>query len=111
MRAVKTRIEDMLQAIERISRHVQGGRAVFERDEVLQYFVVYHLIVLGEAASKVPDDFRRCYPDVPWDSIRGMRHILVHDYFRVALSVVWNVVENDLPPLKAKLERILEELR
>ena len=110
MRDPRLRIEDMRRAIENIERQVQGDRAAFEREEVLQVYAVYHLVILGEAAFRLPAWFREQHPDVPWDGIRGMRHILVHDYFRVDLEVVWRVVENELPPLKVQLQSILASL-
>lgn len=107
MREPRARVEDMLAAIDKIERQAQRGRAAFEQDELLQVYIVHYLIILGEAAFKLPESFRARHSQVPWDSLRGMRHILVHDYFRVDLNVVWQVVEGDLPGLKAQLERIL----
>jgi uncharacterized protein with HEPN domain len=40
----------------------------------------------------------------------GMRHILVHDYFAVDTDIVWDVIEHDLPDLKAKIEALLQQL-
>lgn len=110
MRDPKLRIEDMLRAIESIERRVAGDRAAFERDEVLQVYAVYHLLILGEAAYRLPASFREQHPHVPWNSMEGMRHILVHDYFRIDLEVVWQVIEHELPPLKRQLQAIMASL-
>ncbi len=54
---------------------------------------------------------REQYPEIPWKTISALRHVLVHGYFLVDLDIVWGIVQRDLPVLKAKLERILEELQ
>jgi uncharacterized protein with HEPN domain len=100
----------MLQAIGNIERHTRSGRAAFERDELLQVYVVHHLIILGEAAARLPEAIHAAYPEVPWDSMRGMRHILVHGYFHIDLVIVWRVVEDELPPLRAQLEMMIDKL-
>ena len=68
--------------------------------------MVYHLQVIGEAVTQLSDEFRSQYPDLPWRAIAAMRNALVHAYFRVDLDEVWNVVKNDLPSLKARLQGI-----
>ena len=65
--------------------------------------------VLGEAAYKLSEEFRSRHTRVPWPKILGMRHILVHDYFRIDHDIVWGVVETDLPVLKPEIESIMEE--
>ncbi len=62
---------DVLEAIERIQRHQNPGREVFDTDELVQVWMVRHLQIIGEAVSHMP-----------WRSIIGMRHILVHGYSR-----------------------------
>jgi len=110
MRDPAERLRDMLEAIARIDRYAARGRAAFDADELIQTFIVHHLLILCEAAYKLPADFCSAHPTVPWTQIQGMRHILVHDYFRVDLDIVWNVVANDLPGLKGQLETILQGL-
>lgn len=100
MRADRDRLADMLEAIERIQRHAGAGREVFDTDELVQVWVVRHLQIIGEAASRLSEGLRERYPDVPWRSIIGMRHVLVHGYFEVDLNLVWLVVENELDKLE-----------
>lgn len=106
MRDPWERIQDMLEAIHRIEKYSSRGRKVFDSDELIQIYILHYLQVLGEAAYKVPQDFRKKYPEIPWGSLQSLRHILVHDYFQVDLKVVWGMVEKDLPDLKGKLQDI-----
>ena len=57
--------------------------------------------------EKLHERLKKKYPDVPWRNIIGMRNILVHDYFDIDINTVWNVVENELTPLKHKIQKIL----
>jgi uncharacterized protein with HEPN domain len=100
----------MLEAINRIEKYAGRGRQAFETDELIQTYLVHYLQVLGEAAFKVPSDVQEKHPAIPWSRMRGMRHILVHDYFCIDPDVVWAVVERDLPHLKQALLALLEEL-
>ena len=110
MRGPRERVLDMLEAINRIEKYADRGRQAFETDELIQTYLLHYLQVLGEAAFKLPFDFQEDHPTIPWSRLRGMRHILVHDYFRIDPDVVWAVVEKDLPDLKRALLALLEEL-
>jgi uncharacterized protein with HEPN domain len=110
MRDPKERLRDMLEAIEYIERYAVQGREVFEQDELIQNWMVRHLQIIGEAARALPQDVQDRVPDVPWSKIVGMRHILVHDYFRIDTEVVWDVVEYDLSILQRSLQVLLEGL-
>lgn len=77
---------------------------------MIQTWVVYHIQIIGEAASKLSDGFQRRYPHVPWAEIVGMRHVLIHDYFRINLETVWATAQEDLPRLKQQVQGILAEL-
>lgn len=65
------------------------------------------MLILGEAASALSDNFKEQHPDIPWSKIIGMRNILVHDYFGIDTDVVWSVVEIDLPQLQRHIEDLL----
>ncbi len=99
---------DIIEAIERIERYSSRGRDAFERDELVQNWIVHHLQVIGEAARSLSSDLREENKDIPWAKIIGMRHILVHRYFEIDRDLVWSVVVGDLPQLKQRVEAILE---
>jgi uncharacterized protein with HEPN domain len=109
VRSDDERLRDIAEAIERIERHTKAGRAAFDRDELIQNWVVHHLQIIGEAARRLSDDWKAARPEVPWRAIVGMRHILVHSYFEVDENVVWLTVENDLPRLKHVVDGALDE--
>ena len=82
-------------------------RADLDADYKLQLSIVHLLMIVGEAASRIPSDERSNYPAIPWSQVVGLRNRIVHGYFDVDLEIVWNIVEHDLPPLIAELEKIL----
>jgi uncharacterized protein with HEPN domain len=100
----------MLQAIDAIERYRDRDRAIFEQDEMLQVWFLRHLQIIGEAARAVPEEVRRLAPDIPWPKIIGMRNILVHGYFEIDTDIVWNAVQQDVPPLRAAVEALLKKL-
>ncbi|MBM4124443.1 MAG: DUF86 domain-containing protein [Nitrospira sp.] len=111
MKDDRQRLEDSLDAIERIERYAARGRTAFENDELLQTWIIHHIQIIGEASRKLSDSFRQTHPEIPWSQIAAMQNVLVHDYFRVDTEEVWMVVERDLPTFKRKIEAILRTLR
>ena len=63
--------------------------------------------IVGEAASRVSKARQRQHPQILWPQIIGMRNRLIHGYWSVDLLLVWNVIESDLPTLKAEVERLI----
>lgn len=108
MRDDRGRLQDILEAIGRIEKYAARGREAFERDELVQTWIVHHIQLIGEAARKTSDALRQRHPEVPWPQIIAMRNILVHDYFSVDLEEVWAAVERDLPELKRRIGAILQ---
>jgi uncharacterized protein with HEPN domain len=110
MRDPAERLRDILDAIANIERYAVRGRQAFESDELIQNWFVRHLQIIGEAAYALPKELRDQRPDIPWNEIIGMRHILVHDYFVIDIDIVWDAVDRDLPDLKGKVEGLLRVL-
>jgi uncharacterized protein with HEPN domain len=102
-------LRHILEAIERILSYTSGGAEAFRGDPKTQDAVIRNLQVIGEASKKISSDTRDAHPDVPWKNMTGMRDRVVHDYFGVSLDIVWDVVENYLPPLREKLGKLLRK--
>jgi uncharacterized protein with HEPN domain len=106
----RLRIEDILDSIDRIQRYALGmDFASFSSNEMVIDAVVRNFAIIGEAASHVPDEWQRRYPELPWADMRDMRNVLVHEYFGADLRTIWDTVQADLPPLIPQMKRILDE--
>lgn len=68
------------------------------------------LIVIGEAASRIPRPIRKKLPDVEWNRIVRSRNIIVHEYGDVDYEIIWRIITSYLPDLKSSLKKILLEL-
>jgi len=111
MRSDRERFADILEAIEKIERYATRGKRAFETDEMFQVWVVRHLQIIGEAASRISTETQSQFPEVPWGKMAGMRHVLVHGYFDIDLDIVWSVIENDLSSLKTQILKAGKEIQ
>jgi uncharacterized protein with HEPN domain len=110
VRDPKERLKDILEAIANIERYAARGQEVFEQEELIQTWVLYHIQLIGEAAAQLGKAFHQAHPEIPWAQIVAMRNVLVHEYFGVDLQEVWRTVERDLPVLKHKIEALVKRL-
>lgn len=81
----------------------------FGVDETLRRAFVRSLEVIGEAAKKLPGDYRARHPRVEWKAMTGMRDRLIHAYFGVDHLLVWDVVKHKIPALRRQVAAILDE--
>lgn len=104
-RPVRQLLDDVLERIRRIQRHVDGlDRAAFLEDDKTSDAVVRNLEVIGEACARLPEEFRSVNPQVPWARIIGLRNRVVHADFDVDLELVWEIVRGELAELRSQLE-------
>lgn len=113
----ESRLPDYLDHIRRAATDactfVEGLRKEdFLADKRTQQAVILSLLIIGEAATKLLQnysDFLTRHPDVPWSSMKGMRNRLAHGYFDINLEVVWETVSNALPNLLERMPAVLED--
>lgn len=104
-------IKDILISIHDVEEFTSGMKFdEFLQDKKTIKAVIRSLEVLGEASKKIPESIKARYPHVPWKRMAGMRDKLIHEYFGVDLEIVWNVVKNELPPIKPFIEQLSREI-
>lgn len=102
------RIEDILEAIERIQTYTANlDEDAFAASNLVTDAVIRNCIIVGEAANHVPETIQSRYPDVPWAKMRGMRNMNVHEYFADDAAILWSTIQDDLPPLVPLPQTIL----
>ncbi len=111
MRRTDERLQDIVDAIVAIDRYATRGQEVFEHDELIQVWIAHNLQIIGEAVNALPEDLLNRYSEIPWARIVGFRNIVVHEYFRLDLNLLWAIVQNSLPPLREVVNRMLIELK
>ena len=106
----RNRLEHILSAIDIILNRAE--KITFEEltaDRMLYGGIVYHTMIIGEAAYKLSREFIESHPDTPWLKIADMRHHLVHGYYQVDAHIIWLVIQNNLRPLRDQVLRYLSE--
>jgi uncharacterized protein with HEPN domain len=100
-RTLQIYFDDILDSILLIENYIEGiSKNEFELNEEKQDAVIRRLEIIGEAIEHIPEDVREKYPDIPWKQIAGLRDVVIHEYFGVSISRIWNVLINDLSKLK-----------
>jgi uncharacterized protein with HEPN domain len=110
MRSDADRVSDILEATAKIKERITDSIDAFQRDEMLQVWVIHHLQVIGEAARGVSQSLKDSHPEVVWPQIIALRNILVHEYFGLNLHQVWTMIQKDLPKLEEQVQHIRSQI-
>jgi uncharacterized protein with HEPN domain len=84
------------------------SRTDLDTDRMLNLALVRLMEIVGEAAVRIPEEFRSRHPQVPWRDVAALRHRLIHGYDTVNFDILWTIIQHDLPPLIAQLEAIIK---
>ena len=103
----KKKLRDIVYAIEAIEGYSVSSYDEFLTDEKTQDAILYNLIIIGEAANQISDEFQEQHSTIPWSSMIGTRNIIVHGYDQVKLQIVWKILQRDLGTLKSEIEKVL----
>jgi uncharacterized protein with HEPN domain len=102
------RVRDILDAITEIQKFTRGmDFETFKEDDRSVRAVEMNFIIIGESASQIPEEVEEKNPKIQWDLMRAMRNRIVHVYFQVDKRLLWDTIQNDLPPLLSQLEKLL----
>ena len=106
----RERLEHIAKSADNIARYTKGKSFDdLQSDDMMCYAVVYNILAIGEAAYHLTHAFQKEHPNTQWDLIMRMRNILAHDYYKLKLQTVWEVVVHDLPSLREQVARYLAE--
>lgn len=99
-----------MERIERIEKSISKGREAYAQSYEIRDAVILNFIVIGEATKNLDAALTEKYPNINWRGIAGFRDILIHQYRRTRLELVWRTAQEDLPALKAAIIALLETL-
>lgn len=101
----------MVNSINKIFKYTEGySFSTLLSDEKTLDAVVRNFEIIGEAANNVPIHIKEKYPEVPWQQMYGLRNYASHEYFGLDLSILWEIINRNLPKDKENLEKIIAEL-
>lgn len=108
-RDVSITLEDIRDHCSHVIGYTAGlSYEQFIADDKTHAAVLWHLVTIGEAVRGVPQDFRNRYPDIEWARIAALRNVLIHEYFGVNDTIVWDVVQDKIPTLLGQVQNLLE---
>lgn len=99
-------VSQILEAIKKIQGYTKEGRDVFYDTIIIQDAVMRNIEIVGEVAKRISTEFKDKYDQVPWRQMAGIRDVLIHDYDSIDMSIVWNVVNTELPKIRIILSEI-----
>lgn len=103
------RVRDILSAVEAIAEYTDGMTFhEFAADRRTKDAVVRNLMTMGESVRWIPGVILDDHPRVPWSLMRGVRNVVVHQYFGIDDEILWETVQGDLPPLVPELRAVLK---
>lgn len=107
----KGRLEHILEAITTVEEYTSGVSSMEEldKDPMRKHATIYNVQIIGEAIYKLSPEFKACHPKTPWRMIEKSRHILVHDYYQIEMSILWSIIKEDLTPLKEQITEYIKE--
>lgn len=101
-------LSNIKECIERIEEYTKGGKEEFMQNKMIQDAVIRNFEIIGEATKRLSPELRSQYSDVSWQQMAGLRDVLIHDYLKVNLNLVWQIIEQNLSNLKRQVTAILQ---
>lgn len=106
----KLRLEHIIEACDRINSYYPAGTIPVLNEKSIEFFgLVKNLEIIGEAAYMLTNEFKESKSDTEWQPIIAMRHLLVHGYYHISPRIIKEIIENDLPILRSKIQSYLKE--
>src|SRR3989344_4206443 len=94
-------LRHITDAVDKIKRYVaEKSIDDLRENDQLRDSVLMNLVVIGEEASRISNNFKAQHPDIPWHEMTGMRNVISHDYFSIKPEIVWQTVQQNLPRLR-----------
>lgn len=104
-------INDIKESIKSIEEYLSElkNKENFLSDRRMQKLMIYEIIMIGEAATKISIETKNNYQNINWREISDMRNFLIHEYYEVSNNIIWETANKDIPKLKENIYSIKTE--
>lgn len=100
-------IDDMIDFSEKVLAYTEGmGQRSFTASGLTHDAVLRNLELIGEAATRIPEEVRQTHPEIPWRMIIATRNRLTHAYLGIDDDIIWSIIKDDIPPLLEALNEL-----
>jgi uncharacterized protein with HEPN domain len=112
MRRDRLLLEDIVAAADAIAEFIARHTAeTLAGNLLVRSAVVHQLTVIGESVARLSSGVRDQRPEISWTDIKGLRNVVVHNYFGIDWAEVWSAASTDVPVLQSQLIEILRDYR
>ena len=107
----KARLQHILDAILEIESYsLNTDFNEFIKNSMMRFASIKQLEIIGESSNHISQETKNSFSTVDWAQIVGMRNVFIHEYFGIDSTIVWEIIKNDIPSLKLKVEEILNKI-
>jgi uncharacterized protein with HEPN domain len=107
----KIRLQHILDAIEEIQKYIVAADLnIFLENSMMRFACIKQMEISGEASNHLSAELKSNFSNVEWTQIVGMRNVFTHEYFGIDTNLVWEIIKDDIPELKQKIENIIKSV-
>ena len=101
-------VDDIISSIKKVKSYTKKiTYEEFVKNSLVQDAVERNFEIIGEAARQMPEDVKEKYKTIEWRQVIAFRNIIAHEYFGVNYKIMWDIIQNELPPLLTKMKKII----
>ena len=103
----KGRLQHILESIDFVMEFTNDiDFEEFLKNKILKFALIKNIEIIGEACYKITKHFKEKHPEIEWETIIGLRHVLVHGYYQINEKRLWKIIQNDLTPLREQIQTL-----
>jgi uncharacterized protein with HEPN domain len=107
----KARLNHILDAIDEIEKYlVDADLEIFMNNSMMRFACIKQLEIIGEASNHISEETKSKFLEIEWNQIKGMRNVFVHEYFGIDSTLMWQIIQYDIPELKKKVKVIIHSI-
>jgi uncharacterized protein with HEPN domain len=107
----RVRLNHIFDAIIEVESYlVNADFDTFLNNSMMRFACIKQMEIIGEASNHISEEIKTQFSEIEWSQIKGMRNVFVHEYFGVDSKLVWEIIKDDLPDLKHKVQSIINSL-